>query len=188
MPVRSIMGDVVDRIDFLYHHRGEILGVPTGFKLLDKMLGGLQKSDLVILAARPGVGKTSLAISVAQAAARKYGKRVAVFSLEMSNEQLGAAYAGRRDRHRLAAAAAGRHPRRGRMAPADGSRGRALRCADLHRRHTGHLGAGAAHQGAPPLRRARPGHGGRRLPAAHDRRREAQSKTACRRSATSRAA
>lgn len=88
MPVRSIMGDVVDRIDFLYHHRGEILGVPTGFKLLDKMLGGLQKSDLIILAARPGVGKTSLAISVAQAAARKYGKRVAVFSLEMSNEQL----------------------------------------------------------------------------------------------------
>jgi replicative DNA helicase len=62
--------------------------VPTGFKLLDKMLGGLQKSDLVILAARPGVGKTSLAISLAQNAARKYGKRVAVFSLEMSNEQL----------------------------------------------------------------------------------------------------
>lgn len=55
--VRALMGDVVDRIDFLYHHRGEILGVPTGFKLLDKMLGGLQKSDLVILAARPGVGK-----------------------------------------------------------------------------------------------------------------------------------
>ncbi len=86
--VRTLMGDVVDRIDFLYHHRGEILGVPTGFKLLDKMLGGLQKSDLVILAARPGVGKTSLAISLAQNAARKYSKRVAVFSLEMSNEQL----------------------------------------------------------------------------------------------------
>lgn len=88
MAVRALMGDVIDRIDFLYHHRGEILGVPTGFKLLDKMLGGLQKSDLVILAARPGVGKTSLAISLAQNAARKYGKRVAVFSLEMSNEQL----------------------------------------------------------------------------------------------------
>ncbi|MEA3335194.1 MAG: replicative DNA helicase [Chloroflexota bacterium] len=87
-PVRSIMADVVDRIDFLYHHRGEILGVPTGFKLLDRMLGGLQKSDLVILAARPSVGKTSMAISIAQNAARKYGKRVAIFSLEMSNEQL----------------------------------------------------------------------------------------------------
>ena len=88
LPVRTIMGDVIDRIDYLYHHRGEILGVPTGFKLLDKMLGGLQKSDLVILAAQPGMGKTSLAISLAQNAARKYGKRVAVFSLEMSNEQL----------------------------------------------------------------------------------------------------
>ncbi len=87
-PVRLLMGNVIDRIDYLYHHRGEILGVPTGFKLLDKMLGGLQKSDLVILAARPGMGKTSLAISLAQNAARKYGKRVAVFSLEMSNEQL----------------------------------------------------------------------------------------------------
>ncbi|MFZ2357833.1 MAG: replicative DNA helicase [Anaerolineae bacterium] len=86
--VRALMGGVVDRIDFLYHHRGEILGVPTGFKLLDKMLGGLQKSDLIILAARPGFGKTSLAISLAQNAARKYGKRIAVFSLEMSNEQL----------------------------------------------------------------------------------------------------
>ena len=88
VPVRTLMGGVVERIDYLYHHRGEILGVPTGFKLLDKMLGGLQKSDLIILAARPGVGKTSLAISLAQNAARKYGKRVAVFSLEMSNEQL----------------------------------------------------------------------------------------------------
>ncbi len=86
--VRELMGSVVDRIDYLYHHRGEILGVPTGFKLLDKMLGGLQKSDLIILAARPGFGKTSLAISLAQNAARKYGKRIAVFSLEMSNEQL----------------------------------------------------------------------------------------------------
>jgi replicative DNA helicase len=86
--VRTIMPDVVDRIDFLYHHRGEILGVPTGFKLLDRVLGGLQKSDLIILAARPGVGKTSLAVSIAQNAARKYGKRVALFSLEMSNEQL----------------------------------------------------------------------------------------------------
>ncbi|MER2598182.1 MAG: replicative DNA helicase [Caldilineales bacterium] len=86
--VRTLMGDVVDRIDYLYHHRGEILGVPTGFKLLDKVLGGLQKSDLLILAARPGMGKTSFSTSLAQSAARKYGKRVAIFSLEMSSEQL----------------------------------------------------------------------------------------------------
>lgn len=88
LPVRTIMGEVVDRIDYLYRHQGEVLGVPTGFKLLDRLLGGLQKSDLIILAARPGVGKTSLALSIAQNAARKYGQRVAIFSLEMSNEQL----------------------------------------------------------------------------------------------------
>ncbi len=88
LPVRTIMGDVVDRIDYLYRHRGELLGVPTGYKLLDRILGGFQKSDLIILAARPGVGKTSLSLSIAQNAARRYGRRVAIFSLEMSNEQL----------------------------------------------------------------------------------------------------
>ncbi len=86
--MRNIMGDVVDRIDFLYRHKGEIMGVPTGFKMMDRLLGGFQKSDLIVLAARPGVGKTSLALSIAQNAARKYGQRVAIFSLEMSNEQL----------------------------------------------------------------------------------------------------
>ncbi len=88
VPVSAIMGDVVERIDYLYRHRGQISGVPSGFKLIDRVLGGFQKSDLIILAARPGVGKTSLALSIAQNAARKYGKRVAIFSLEMSNEQL----------------------------------------------------------------------------------------------------
>jgi len=62
--------------------------VPTGFTMLDRLLGGLQKSDLLILAGRPGMGKTSFGLSIAQNAARRYGARVAVFSLEMSNEQL----------------------------------------------------------------------------------------------------
>ncbi|MCB9158337.1 MAG: replicative DNA helicase [Caldilineaceae bacterium] len=87
-PIRLVMKEVVDRIDFLSQNRDTLMGVPTGFAFLDKMLGGFQKSDLVILAARPGMGKTSLAISVAQNAARSYDARVAVFSLEMSNEQL----------------------------------------------------------------------------------------------------
>ena len=82
------MTGVVDRIDFLSQNRDTLMGVPTGFAYMDKMLGGFQKSDLVILAARPGMGKTSFAISVAQNAARSYDARVAVFSLEMSNEQL----------------------------------------------------------------------------------------------------
>jgi replicative DNA helicase len=87
-PVRQIMHGVVDRLDYLHRHKGDLLGVPSGFSKLDKLLGGFQKSDLVILAARPGVGKSSLALNVAVNAAKRYGQRVAFFSLEMSSEQL----------------------------------------------------------------------------------------------------
>jgi len=87
-PIRQIMHGVVDRIDFLHRHKGGILGVPSGFVKLDKLLGGFQKSDLIVLAARPAVGKTSLALNIAVNAAKRYGQRVAFFSLEMSNEQL----------------------------------------------------------------------------------------------------
>lgn len=88
VPIRAIMPNVVERIDFLTRNRDTLMGVPTGFTMLDKLLGGLQKSDLLILAGRPGMGKSSFALSIAQNAAKRYGARVAVFSLEMSNEQL----------------------------------------------------------------------------------------------------
>ena len=88
VPVRQVMHDVVDRMDFLHRHRGDVLGVPTGFAKLDKLLGGFQKSDLIILAARPSVGKTSLALNFALNAARRHKKVVGFFSLEMSAEQL----------------------------------------------------------------------------------------------------
>ncbi len=87
-PIRAIMTNVVDHIDFLARNQGMVMGVPTGFTDLDGMLGGFQKSDLIILAGRPGMGKSSLAISVAQNAAKKHNSRVALFSLEMSNEQM----------------------------------------------------------------------------------------------------
>ena len=58
-PIRAIISDVVERIDFLTRNRDTLMGVPTGFTMLDRILGGLQKSDLLILAARPGMGKTS---------------------------------------------------------------------------------------------------------------------------------
>jgi replicative DNA helicase len=87
-PIRAILSDVVERIDFLARNRDTLMGVPTGFTLLDRILGGLQKSDLLILAARPGMGKSSFALSVALNAARRNSARVAIFSLEMSNEQL----------------------------------------------------------------------------------------------------
>ncbi|MBN1955218.1 MAG: replicative DNA helicase [Anaerolineae bacterium] len=86
-PIRAAVDSYYDRIEYLYSHRGEMLGVPTGFVDIDRVLGGLQKSDLLILAARPGVGKTSLALSIARNAAR-LGHHTAVFSLEMSAEQL----------------------------------------------------------------------------------------------------
>ena len=82
------MPDVVDQIDFLARHQDRMMGVPTGFVLLDKMLGGFQKSDLIIVAGRPGMGKSSLGLSIAQNAAMRHNARVAVFSLEMSSEQV----------------------------------------------------------------------------------------------------
>ena len=87
-PVSKIMHNVVDRIDFLHRHQGDVLGVPTGFTKLDKLLGGFQRSDLVILAARPSVGKTSLALNFALNAARRFRKVIGFFSLEMSAEQI----------------------------------------------------------------------------------------------------
>jgi replicative DNA helicase len=83
-----LLGQAYDRLEYLHDHRGQILGVPTGLSQLDALLGGLQPSDLVILAARPSVGKTSLALNIAQHAAIRENKKVGVFSLEMSKEQL----------------------------------------------------------------------------------------------------
>jgi replicative DNA helicase len=86
--LRDILSEYMNKLDQLHEHRGTIVGVPTGFAALDRLTGGLQRSDLIILAARPSLGKTSLALSLAHNAAVKYQHSVAVFSLEMSKEQL----------------------------------------------------------------------------------------------------
>lgn len=86
--MEEILSDYMTKLEQLNARRGTIVGVPTGFTDLDRMTGGLQRSDLIILAARPGVGKTSMALSLAHNAALKYKNSVAVFSLEMSKEQL----------------------------------------------------------------------------------------------------
>jgi replicative DNA helicase len=75
-------------LDELHKDRNSLRGVPTGFKAMDHMLGGLQKSDLLILAARPSMGKTSFALNIAHHVAVKEGMPVGVFSLEMGKEQL----------------------------------------------------------------------------------------------------
>lgn len=88
VPIRRTLEVSFDRLDEL-HRKGEGLrGVPTGFKSLDQKLSGLQESNLVILAARPSVGKSSLASNIAQFAAVKEKIPVGIFSLEMSREQL----------------------------------------------------------------------------------------------------
>ncbi len=86
-PIQEIVPRYYDHIEALYAHRGELMGVPSGFHDLDHILGGFQKSDLLILAARPGVGKTSLMLTFALHAAQQR-KVVALFNLEMSAEQL----------------------------------------------------------------------------------------------------
>jgi len=88
VPIAEIIRSYYARIEYLYEHRGEPLGVPTGFVDLDRLMGGLQRSDLIIIAARPGVGKTSLMLSLGLHASRRIHQRVAIFSLEMSNEQV----------------------------------------------------------------------------------------------------
>jgi replicative DNA helicase len=88
VPIKVVLSEYYDRIEYLTRHKGEMIGIPTGFSDIDRLLGGLQRSDMVILAARPSVGKTSLALSIAHSATKKYGQRVAFFSLEMSDEQV----------------------------------------------------------------------------------------------------
>jgi replicative DNA helicase len=87
IPLDVAISDYFDKIENLYEHPGEQLGVPSGFKDLDELLGGFQKSDLIIVAGRPGMGKTSWLLTAALNAARAKA-RVAYFSLEMSNEQM----------------------------------------------------------------------------------------------------
>lgn len=86
--LKDTIGEAWERLDRLHKNKGELRGVPTGFKSLDEKLSGFQKSDLIILAARPSVGKTTLALDFARNVAIKNNTSVAIFSLEMSSQQL----------------------------------------------------------------------------------------------------
>lgn len=87
-PIENLLASAFDRIDELHKQSGKLRGVPTGFYELDNLLAGLQNSDLIILAARPSVGKTAFAMDIARQVAVNSKKAVGVFSLEMSKEQL----------------------------------------------------------------------------------------------------
>jgi replicative DNA helicase len=86
--VKELLPQTIDRIDMLHQNPGAFTGVPTGYSELDRMTTGFQRGDLVIIAARPSMGKTTLAINIAENAAIDRGMRVAIFSMEMSAEQL----------------------------------------------------------------------------------------------------
>ena len=87
-PLRQIVPDAIAQIGDLLARHGQITGVPTGFRELDRVTNGLQKSDLIIIAARPAMGKSSFAMNIGQYAAVHGGRSVVYFSLEMSKEQL----------------------------------------------------------------------------------------------------
>ncbi len=86
--ISDVLDKFFDQIEYLQQHRGDVVGVPTGYTDLDQLLGGLQKSDLLILAARPSMGKTAFQLGLTYGAAVQHGKSVGIFSLEMSAEQL----------------------------------------------------------------------------------------------------
>jgi replicative DNA helicase len=85
--IKDYISAANERMDHIHRGDGELRGVPTGFKSIDNILSGLQKSDLILLGARPSVGKTTLALDIARLAAHS-GKAVGIFSIEMSHEQI----------------------------------------------------------------------------------------------------
>ncbi|MFC1477119.1 replicative DNA helicase [candidate division KSB1 bacterium] len=87
-PIGTIMHETIDILDKYQSRQGDVIGVPTGFKRLDELTAGFQKSDLIIIAGRPSMGKTAFSLSCALNACKKAGSGVGFFSLEMSKSQL----------------------------------------------------------------------------------------------------
>lgn len=88
VPIKDILSESFDRIDELHKHKGKLRGLATGYHELDNLLAGLQKSDLLIIAGRPSMGKSSLALNIAEHVATQSKEPVGIFSLEMSKEQI----------------------------------------------------------------------------------------------------
>jgi len=88
VPIQQVMAEAMDMLNDLQENEGELTGVATGFSELDKRTAGLQPTDLIIVAARPSMGKTTFAMNIAEKASIRYKVPVAVFSMEMSDTQL----------------------------------------------------------------------------------------------------
>src|SRR5690606_2665548 len=85
--IKDVLIETYDQIEKLQHHKGEVTGIPSGFIELDRMTAGFQRNDLIIVAARPSVGKTAFALNISQNVATRAGENVAIFSLEMGASQ-----------------------------------------------------------------------------------------------------
>jgi replicative DNA helicase len=88
VPIKEHVMAAIEQIEQLYENRGSVTGLPTGFIELDRMTSGLHAGEMIVIAARPAMGKTAFAMNVAEHVAMDIGKAVAVFSLEMSSQQL----------------------------------------------------------------------------------------------------
>ncbi|EKD77133.1 MAG: hypothetical protein ACD_42C00471G0003 [uncultured bacterium] len=102
--ISSILAKATDRLDYLYHTKGALTGIPTGFSDFDHLTSGLQPGDMIVIAGRPSMGKTSFAMNIAEFAAIKQEKPVMVFSMEMPAEQLALrmiSSLGRIDQHKV---------------------------------------------------------------------------------------
>lgn len=86
--IKDVLVRTYDNIELLHNRKGDVTGIPTGFAELDRMTAGFQRNDLIIVAARPSVGKTAFALNIAQNVGTKTDENVAIFSLEMGAEQL----------------------------------------------------------------------------------------------------
>lgn len=86
--IKVHVNDAIESIEKLYKNKGQVTGVPTGFKKFDEMTSGLHPSEMIVIAARPSMGKTALAMNIAEHVAVDHNKAVGVFSLEMSSQQL----------------------------------------------------------------------------------------------------
>jgi replicative DNA helicase len=88
VPTKDLVMEAIEQIEKIYENRGSVTGLPTGFTEFDRMTSGLHPAEMIVIAARPSMGKTALAMNIAEHVAIDAGKPVAVFSLEMSSQQL----------------------------------------------------------------------------------------------------
>jgi replicative DNA helicase len=88
VPTKALVMEAIERIEKLYENRGSVTGLSTGFVELDRMTSGLHAAEMIVIAARPAMGKTAFAMNIAEHVSMDIGKAVAVFSLEMSSQQL----------------------------------------------------------------------------------------------------